>query len=552
MSHYCFRLLSIACFLVCCAAHLSRAESAASSPDSLPQQDLAPFEGIRIDSIVIENRNIYDTDVEDYDRFIFKLANKFHFTTRAKVVVRELLQKRGDLFSKELAEETARNLRSRLKIYDAWIEPEYLPNGNLLLRVVTVDQWSLTGGLSYSREGNETRYQVGVEEQNFIGQNQFISFYYYAQSDDDNFIQAQFFDRRFLGRRYRLSLDYKNDPVDGISRLNLARPYYELSQNYYYSFELRKSTGRRDIYDDSVKIAESVFDGDGATGELAYRFGEQYRKVMFQLTYDYSFEHNHDRRVFSDSPRDSALALSSFPQDSLYHLVSLKTNFSRFSYTKLTNIDGFAYTEDFILGYFLDAEFGRAFQADFKDHHFDRVDLSAFRHLSHRTALVLLDYGHIVWFKGDRLLRHYAALNLRHYNRLSDHVTLAFRGLYASDFDESGRDNLLLGGTSGIRGYDKFFRTGNRKAVFNAEARLFTDLRFLSARFGGAVFVDWGAIWKSGEPMAMGSSYAGAGVGLRIGFEKSTRNIVRIDVAYSQAGGLELSIGTHQYFFAQD
>lgn len=551
MSHFHLRRLLIAALLVCSPAGLSRASDATPGAIRPQPEDLARFEGVEIDSIIIDNRNIYDTDTEGYDRFIFKLANRLHIKTRRKVVLREMLQEEGDPFSAVLAEETARNLRSRLKIYDAWIEPELMPDGKLLLRVITVDQWSLTGGLSYSREGNETRYRIGADEENFLGRNQFISFYYWGQSDDDNYVQTRFLDKRFAGKRLSLSMHYKNDPVDGIKAFSLSRPFYDLDQSYHYSLEMKKSSGRRDVYDDTLKIAESMFNGDGVTGELAYRFGQYDRKVLIQLTHAYNFEKSSDLIIFSGHPQDSALAFSSFPADSLYHQTSLETGFSQFSYTKFTNVDGFLYTEDFILGYFADMEFGRAFFSDFSGHHFDRVDVTFSRYMSHATALLFLDYGHTIWFRSDRMLRHYTVFGMRHYNRLSDNITLAFRWLYVSDWSETGRNNLLLGGTSGIRGYDKFFRTGDRKAVFNAEARLFSNLKFLSALFGAAAFFDWGAIWRSDEPVSLQSSYAGAGVGLRVGFEKSTRNIVRIDLAYSRAGGLEFSIGTNHYFPAR-
>ena len=51
-------------------------------PDNPPQQEPAAtvqvsFEGLEIDSVVVENRNIYDTEDEAYDRFIFKAAYDF-------------------------------------------------------------------------------------------------------------------------------------------------------------------------------------------------------------------------------------------------------------------------------------------------------------------------------------------------------------------------------------------------------------------------------------------------------------------------------------------
>ena len=106
----------------------AQGQNAAGKDSSL---SLSQYAGIEIDSIVIENRNIYNTDEPGYDKFLFKLANKLHIKTRAYVVKRELLQKVGDPFSPDLAEEAARNLRRTMKVYDAWIQAELLPGGNL-------------------------------------------------------------------------------------------------------------------------------------------------------------------------------------------------------------------------------------------------------------------------------------------------------------------------------------------------------------------------------------------------------------------------------------
>ena len=113
------------------------------------------YDGQIVDSIVIEPRNIFDTNDPRYSGFIFKSTNRLHIVTRAAVIRRELLLSEGEPFSAKLAEETARNLRSGYAIYDAWTEVESLPNGHLLVRLITIDQWSLTGGFTISKSGSE-------------------------------------------------------------------------------------------------------------------------------------------------------------------------------------------------------------------------------------------------------------------------------------------------------------------------------------------------------------------------------------------------------------
>ena len=139
----------------------------------------------------------------------------------------------------------------------------------------------------------------------------------------------------------------------------------------------------------------------------------------------------------------------------------------------------------------------------------------------------------------------------RYYRRVNGVVTLALNVSYLSDWDASGRNNLILGGNTGIRGYDKYFKTGNRRAVVNVESRFFTNIKILSALFGAVAFADFGNVWKDDEEISLKGMHSSVGVGLRIGFEKSTKNIVRIDLAFSDQNQWELSIGTHQYFQAQ-
>ena len=104
----------------------------------------------------------------------------------------------------------------------------------------------------------------------------------------------------------------------------------------------------------------------------------------------------------------------------------------------------------------------------------------------------------------------------------------------------------MLGGTSGVRGYDKYYLTGNKKLVVNLENRFFTDIKIISAVIGGVIITDFGKIWKSDISKFI-YSY---GAGLRIGFEKATQNIVRIDFIRTKSNIWEISIGTGQYFNA--
>jgi len=535
------------------AFQTAHAVSFSIEPPVTAAQALAesPFEALVIDSIEIDNRNIYETDTEPYDQFLFKLANKMHYRTRKSVIRRELLLSRGDRYSHELAEESSRNLRRNLILYDAWIEIETLPDGGLLLRVVTVDQWSLSGGLNVSRDGNETKYNLGVRDKNFLGRNQFVSTYYYHQDGDDDYFVAGFTDQRFFGHPFELDLDYSSNPVDEIKRIGIARPFYNLNQSASYSVRLLKTGGRRDTYNDDIVIAESFYDGDMMSAVGRYRFGSHEEKLEFGLVYRYRFEQTSRAAIFSVNPEDSALARSGFPIDTVYHRTSASVSYSGFEYAKFRQVDGFGFTEDFVLGFFGSLGYGRAFRPDFDGRLYDVASTGFSRYLASSRDLVMFDYYHDFWFRSDDNLRHTTHVCGKYYRKLSAPVTIAFRAIYESDSRKDETNALILGGTTGVRGYDKYYLTGDRRMVLNLEGRLYPDLTILSVRLGGVIFSDFGRIWKAGDPMKIRDFSMSAGLGLRLAFEKSSRSIVRIDAAYSDVNGWQLSIGTGQYFSAQ-
>ena len=538
-------------FLLCLLVQLSAGREPAAA-DGLPvTEDRVPevaHEGLLVDSIVIDNRNIYDTKKARYDNFVFRTANALHWTTRKRVVGREVLLHVGEPYSQELAEETARNLRRRLTLYDAWVETSLLPNGHLLVRVVTVDQWSISGGFNISREGNELRYQIGVTDKNLLGNNQLLDIAYFFREIEDDHLITHLSDNRLLGWPLSLGVDYSNDPLASFQRVVVGHPFYDLSQRFSYSLSAMAVGGRRDIYDDEAKIAQSRFAGDLAGLGLAYRTGPHANKVKLKLGYDYRFERSYDKDTLSNDPDDWAAADAGFPRDSLYHRVSAVVGYSRMSFVRLRQIDGFGYTEDFTLGPSVAVKLARAVNSD--EVVFDNLGLGLAHTGRFRAGLVRISCEGLIWVTHGTEVRRLTEVVLQGYNRSSDDFTVAARANYVMDW-MGDANNLVLGGTNGLRGYETFFRTGNRRAVLNIEGRVFPDLELLSVIFGATLFSDIGRTWKSGEPFRFRDFDASVGAGLRVSFEKSSKTaLFRLDVAYSEQNGWQLSIGSGQYFRA--
>lgn len=551
--------LSIPLFLF----ETSHAQIPAIIPLDLPGEEFSPdLEGLTIDSIVIDNRNIYDLSEPRYSKFLFRLANKLHIVTRRKIVRRELLFKEGEPFSSEIARETARNLRTRFPFNDAWITTEILPAGGLLVRVVTIDQWSLLGGLkSIDTDGNETRYQIGVEERNLLGRAQLFEFDYFILSDDENYITSTFRERRLYGRPFRLQFDLSTNPRSETKRILFGRPFYNLSQKFALDIaisddrSLQERFGATDNGTDEVEeIARWRVKGDRVDLGAEVRWGPLLRKLYLGTSYTYLSQRVIDDTILIPESQQGPHTFqpSDFPEDSAYHRVNITPGYFDRRFIVEQRINGFSYLEDITLGYEASLTAGHAFDPDFKGFVYNYFSLAAGWSQKYGSHLLSSSYSYSVWLHGaaDAPFRRTGSFSLRVYNNHFEWVTFAFRTLYR--FDKSGDANrIVLGGKSGLRGFETEFRSGDRMHVVNVESRFYTPLELLSVKLGGAVFADAGRTWRRGSATGLDPrdySYS-VGAGLRLSLEKITRDeLVRIDLSLTDQGEWDLTVGTGQYF----
>jgi hypothetical protein len=197
----------------------------------------------------------------------------------------------------------------------------------------------------------------------------------------------------------------------------------------------------------------------------------------------------------------------------------------------------------------LEMQYGRSFRAGFEGYTHDRVMLHGSFAYQLRRNLWMVDTDYSYWFHQSRSIRHASAVTARYYNTGLSFLTVAARGSYRIDVHEDNEEPLYLGGNSGIRGYDKYFRSGVKTAVANLEFRFFPKIEVLSVMFGAALFADVGRAWKGPNGLGGNNTYAGFGAGLRISPERASKlDIIRIDVVKAQSGRWELSFGTGQYF----
>jgi len=95
-------------------------------------------------------------------------------------------------------------------------------------------------------------------------------------------------------------------------------------------------------------------------------------------------------------------------------------------------------------------------------------------------------------------------------------------------------DQLLLGGTQGLRGYPSRYQAGVNRALITVEQRLYSNwYPFRLIRVGGAVFLDSGRAWGGPNQNAVNGGWlSDVGVGLRIAMDRTAfNNVLHLDLA---------------------
>jgi hypothetical protein len=523
------------------AALFGRADSSRAITDASG----VSYSGQVVDSIEISARNIYDMGDERYRGVLFRSANRLHTVTREQIVRRELLIHRGDRYDPELAKETARNLRSRYPFNDAWIELEGLPNGRLLVRVVTVDQWSLALGVrSLSHDGNQTDFSFGLEERNFLGRAQFVSMDCYVREKYPDYFRGTYREPRIMGLPWAIALEYRSDPLDRLASVYLAKPYYALSQKTeFHLIVAHESTQRRRLDAGGEELAKWMANQNRVETGMGLRYGPAHRKLALSGTYLYSSSSIRDSIRLSDT-----LSAGVYPLDSTYHRLSLGVMYLGQSFVVERRLEGFGYNEDITLGLRVGMAYGRAFLPDFNRHYYDVVSGEAGYTTRVGHNYLSGTYYRSHWLTPEEEIRRTSSFFLSWYNNSLPFVTWVVKSRFESD--RGGYlQRLVLGGKNGLRGFDTDFSSGNRLHVINAEARFYTGLELLSVKLGAALFGDMGRTWLPLQPIALDGYHWNIGVGLRLSLEKLRRGkLIRIDLVRREDAIWEFSFATGQYF----
>jgi hypothetical protein len=139
----------------------------AAAPGTAAQEPPPPSPAGVIDTVVVISENVFSQDEAD-GHFLFGLLNDLRFTTRPRVVRKEILFEAGEVADSVRLAETERNLRS-LGLFRSVSVDTVRIGGRLRAEVRTMDSWSTQPILRFSASKGTWTGRVGITERNLFG-----------------------------------------------------------------------------------------------------------------------------------------------------------------------------------------------------------------------------------------------------------------------------------------------------------------------------------------------------------------------------------------------
>jgi hypothetical protein len=513
----------------------------------VPDDDTLEGRGAVIGEVRIRVGDIFDPELPEEDRFLFRAANKLHVKTRERVIRNLLLFRAGDPYSRRILEESERELRKTSYLYDARIFPVRYEDNTVAVEVVTRDVWTLQAGLSFSRSGGENNTRIGIKDSNFFGTGKEISLRRTSNVDRTGYT-ALYKDPNVLGSRVRLRLGY-SDNSDGETRdLRVLRPFYSLDSRWASGLEATEDDRETALYALGEEVSEFRQQRDFYEVFFGTSAGLRQRSTR-RLTAGFTYE----RRRFEEIPGET---FGPLPDDRTFAWPWVGVQWIRDGFVEVRDLDQLRRTEDLNLGHELGVRLGWSTSA------LDSAPGRAIFDAGYRfgrglgNGQILLAStraeGRIHDGAGENVLLEAGA---RYYLRdLGRHVFFAsVRTGFATRLDAERQ--LLLGGDSGLRGYPIRYADGDRSYLVTLEQRFYTDWHlFRLVHVGAAVFFDAGEAWFHGDRGNGLGLLRDVGFGLRIGSSRSSSaSMVHVDVAFPLDGDdsiddVQLVIKTRESF----
>lgn len=496
-------------------------------------EDANNTQSLLFGAIAINVEDVFNHALASENLAIHRAANRFHIKSKRELIESQLLFKTGDVFDADTLAETARNLRANRYLRSATVTPIQICDGNVDIKVVTGDNWSLIPGFSFARAGGENEYAFQLSELNLLGLGKSLEIELIRTPERDQRVLL-YNDPLLLGTKTQLTTQLQDNSDGEVQIIELEQPFFSLDTRNAWRVSAGNTQFLQALYDDGRVSNQLAVDRQFASVEYGFSKGKQrlttrVNQKTGQHVFRWRLGWSYERLGLGASLR---FPDSTPVNERIYSYPFIQLRYLRPEFITQTNLQLMESIEDIAIGHALRARVGLASES-FGSHTDAIVLETAYSKGWQPNARLLgrLNSSASGYLQEDRIEDGLASVNLQGFYFASQKL----RSFVAANFVSSARlfehRQVVLGGDTGLRGYPLRFQTGSRRARFTAEQRYFFDwypLRLV--RIGAAAFADIGSAWDKGEDPTW---LRDVGVGLRlVNTRQAGAKVMHIDFAF--------------------
>ncbi len=372
-----------------------------------------------------------------------------------------------------------------------------------------------------------------IIDSNIFGLGQSAKIRYNRKDEDDkvkHFVKLRYAEPRLFGLRWQLNCGYSRSTEGETWKASLKKPLYSLKTRWATEFSATDGNDIKRWYDENGQV----------TDEFERSFHEQIESItrVFGSTHEstsISLWHTYYKDEFVPLPPTSEARFA----DRDEHTLGITLQRDNVNYIEETFFNKMGRVEDIPVGYGYGISIGYASKTFGSDKNKTSVALvfaTSHKHKLRHFINAEAQIGTNV-INGEPFQDNIFKGEIRYL--LKDFVkqTLATK----LSFISNGKEQILLGGNNGLRGYKARQFSGNKRILLNVESRLVFYKHPLIV-IGGAVFTDIGYI-TSNSKLNLLSYKRSIGAGLRIALPKLNDSpVYRFDLAYALDSDIDFAL----------
>ena len=416
-------------------------------------------EELVVGQITLSVDNIFDLSKKEENKKFHRYANKWHISSKERIIARELLFAEGDKYDTRLIQETERLIRAKAFIKEVNIYPAEICGNRVNVNVETQDNWTLTPGISFGKTGGKSKYSFELQEKNFFGLGKSLELKY-RKGIDRTQRSIRYNDDNLFASRNHLDIIYENNSDGKLRFVNLYRPFFSLHTEYswgveYFDHDLVNPLYERGEIVDEIGQNRQFY--SGRFGKLVKRTEKAVHRYNVGLTTDES-------RFFNSAK----FPQTTLPDPRIHQYPWLSYEYFQENYIERTNFNSMGRQEDISLGDHFNAQVGKSFSGSNIHYGFSYA-----KGFYDGNDLILLD----AYFKGiyesSSLLNSRLGGNLKWFH-FQGHKKTFFTSVLLEKADKLFLENRqYLGSDTGLRGYPFRYLQGKNKFLITLEQRYF-------------------------------------------------------------------------------